>query len=54
MSKEEALDYGSILEAIRKMFSNRDQRLKISSEVLSPNRQNKNTKDVLTMMWQGF
>ncbi len=53
MSKEEALDYGSILEALRKLFTLREERLHLASQVLSPLKSGKG-KDVLTMIWEGF
>jgi hypothetical protein len=55
LSKEETLDYGSILESLRKLFSQREQRLKLTSTVLSPIKSGGGKcKDVLTMIWEGF
>ena len=49
------MDYGSILESLRKLFSQREQRLKLTSSVLSPLKNGGGKcKDVLTMIWEGF
>lgn len=53
LSKEETLDYGSILEALRKLFTQREQRLTFSSQAICPIKNGK-CKDVLTMIWEGF
>jgi len=48
LSKEQALDYGSILESLTKLFNNRQP-----PALLKPISQTQQ-KDLLTLLWEGF
>lgn len=57
LSKEQALDYGTILESLRKLMGARETRMKeFSSAALAPIKVGKgySEKDILQMIWEGF
>jgi hypothetical protein len=53
MQKEQTLDYGSILEGIKKVFAQRDVRGALKAQALAPVKKPA-TKDLLTQLWEGF
>lgn len=53
LSREQALDYGTILESLRKLFTKRESDLALSSQALSPTGSS-TSKDILSMLWAGF
>lgn len=53
LQREVALDYGSILESLKKIFGAREQRLSLKSQALAPVKKPM-SKDLLSQLWEGF
>jgi hypothetical protein len=53
LQREVALDYGSILESLKKIFAARDARLTFKAQALAPVKKPL-SKDLLSQLWEGF
>ena len=53
LQREVALDYGSILESLKKIFAGRDARLTFKAQALVPVKKPL-SKDLLSQLWEGF
>jgi hypothetical protein len=53
LQREVALDYGSILESLKKIFGAREVRLTFKAQALAPVKKPL-SKDLLSQLWEGF
>lgn len=53
LQREVGLDYGSILESLKKVFGARELRMQFKAQALAPVKK-PTSKDLLTQLWEGF